>query len=426
MQIGPFKFNKNELAGSLGDLGTLIPLLVGLVTICGVNPGSALFVVGLLYVASGLYYRVPMPVQPLKAMAAIAIAMKIDPEVLAAGAMVMGIILLFLSLTNLIGTISKVFSRPVVRGIQLGLGLILMRRALIFIFASQHTLNGTRLLLDIGNTQIPLGIIIGIVGLTLLFVFRPDRRFPGSILIVLFGIIMAVVFNPEPIKELSISFGLPGIQIPDVKNFKYAFLLLVIPQLPLTIGNAVVATEDTARKYFGNNARRVSIRTLPITMGAANILASLFGGLPVCHGSGGLTAHYKWGARTGGSNIIIGSLCIFSAIFLGEAVVTIFSIFPNAILGVLLLYVGVHHSLLIRDLQNTYDFFIAFLIAAVAVITTNLAIGFMSGLIIKKIIDLQPYFHRPHVPSMKKLAHNISIAKKSIKQPSSQEAQRRN
>jgi len=388
MHTKPYRFDRNELAGSLGDLGTLVPLLVGLVAVCGIRAGPAILVVGVTYLISGLYYRIPIPVQPLKAMAAIAIAVQARPEVIAAGALLMAAILFLLAATNLIRAISKLFSIPVIRGIQLGLGLILIRRALIMIFGPAHTLNGDNFILQIGRMHIPASLIVAIIGFVFLFFFISNKRLPATILIILFGIIIGFVFEPAALKKLNVGLLAPETRLPLLNNMQYAMLLLVIPQLPLTIGNAVIATANTAEKYFNREAQRVTIRALPLTMAAGNFLASIGGGMPVCHGSGGLTAHYKCGARSGGSNIIIGTVCIIGAIFFEQSFITVFGVFPMALLGVLLFYVGLHHALLVRDLKHKFDFFIAFLIAAVALAAGNLSIGFAAGIAATAVANL--------------------------------------
>ena len=135
MQTGNYRFDRVEFAGSLGDLGTLIPLAVPLILVTGLNVTSVLLWIGLLYIASGLYYKLPIPVQPLKVVAAIAIAYpeKITMATVAAAGITIGVILLLLALTGLINWLAGFFSKPIVRGIQLGLGLILIAKGIEFI-----------------------------------------------------------------------------------------------------------------------------------------------------------------------------------------------------------------------------------------------------------------------------------------------------
>ncbi len=133
MRFQPFKFSMWELGGALGDLGTLLPLLAALVLINGVNPTSAFFVVGIAYVLSGLFYRIPMPIQPLKSVASIAIATGISASVISASGLLMAGILILLAVTGLISKVAKLFPKPIIRGIQLGVGFILLRAGIGFI-----------------------------------------------------------------------------------------------------------------------------------------------------------------------------------------------------------------------------------------------------------------------------------------------------
>ena len=367
MQIGPYRFDRLELAGSLGDLGTLIPITVGLITICGLNPTSVLLIVGSAYIVAGLYYRLPIPVQPMKAMGAIAIGLGLGEQTISAGALWMGAFLLILSSFNLLYVVSKLFSKPVIRGIQLALGLILIRKALQFMLSDGWH-----------------GILLGLSGLALLSLLRGSKRFPASIAVVLFGVLIGPFLKGIP---LDVDPRMSEILFPSLEHFRGAFLLLVLPQLPLTLGNAIMATRETAHQYFKEGAKRVTTRALSRTMGLANILAGLLGGMPICHGSGGLTAHYRFGARSGGANLIIGSFCLAGALFFTKPVLILFSLFPLPLLGVLLFYVGFQHSLLIRDLRERGDLFLAILIGTLALLTGNLAIGFGAGILMRTLMS---------------------------------------
>ncbi len=384
MKAGPFIFDRRELGGSFGDLGTLVPIMVGLITICGLNPFAVLLMVGVAYIAAGLYYRLPVPVQPLKALGAIAIGAGLGREEISAGAISIGVVLLLLSSFNLTGFISRLFSKPIVRGIQLGLGLILMKKALEFISAD----------------GVP-GIIIGICGLAILLVLRRNRHLPGSIALVLAGVLVGFFTKGLPD---SIAPEAPKIAFPSLQNFQLAAVLLVIPQLPLTLGNAVVASSETARQYFKEKAYRVTPRALSLSMGVINVLTGLLGGMPICHGSGGLTAHYKFGARTGGANLMIGSLFLVGAVFFVRPALVFFSLIPLSVLGVLLGYVGLQHSLFLRDLKQREDIAIAVLVAAVSIFTSNLAIGFAAGIALWHI----PRMFKARRPAMDTATHGRS------------------
>ncbi|NOX97115.1 MAG: sulfate permease [Nitrospirae bacterium] len=369
MRIGPYKFDHWELAGSLGDLGVLLPLMIALITINGLNPVAVFLAVGLTYIVTGLYYRLPMPVQPMKAMSALAIGLGLGKETIAAGGLLMGVLLLLLSFPGILTPLSKLFSRPIIRGIQLSVGLILIKRALGFISVDGWS-----------------SIIMGGGGLIVLFLLRDNRRLPISLLVIGFGVVIGF-FTLRGGGKGNIDVGSLLLSFPSLKHFQMAFLLLVIPQLPLTIGNALMAARETAHQYFPEQARRVTLPALSRGMGLANLLAGFTGGMPLCHGSGGLTAHYRFGARTGGANIIIGSLFLLGSIFFARPLLRLFLLLPLPILAALLFYVGFQHCLLIRGLKKGTDLFLALLIGSVAILSRNLAIGFGVGIVVQYLVS---------------------------------------
>lgn len=390
MQINSFRFNLREFGGALGDLGTLLPLMVALILINGLNATVVLVVVGLLYVSSGLYYRLPTPVQPLKAASAIAITLGLSASTIGAAGLIMGGILLFLAVTNLVTHIVRFFPKAVVRGIQISVGLILINKA-VKLIVNDQTLLGvgeSSYSINLGNTVIPLGILIALIAIVLFLTFK-SSRFPATLAMVTFGLGFGSVFNPS-FGLGSLGPALEGISIrfPNGAEFWAALTLLVIPQLPLTFGNAVVGTSDTAKVYFKEKAGRVTPRALSTSMGMSNVVAGLFGAMPICHGSGGLTAHYKLGARTGGANIMIGALFLILGLTMGSAALSVFSLIPFAVLGVLLCIVGVYHALLARDLQGRQEIAVALTIAMITLVAGNLAMGFGAGILLHYTMTL--------------------------------------
>lgn len=373
-----FKFNRMEFAGALGDLGIMIPIFIALVAINGLNPTVILLLVGLFYIVCGLYYNLPMPVQPLKAVAAIALATGLGVPVISAAGILMGVILLFLAVSGLAKFLVRIFSRPIVRGIQLGVGLMLIRTSWTLIIKPINVTNQTGLL-NIGN-GIPFNLVVLLGGIIILLIFLWKKRFLAPIGILSFGI-MASILNGQA-NALTIPFFATqrfSLAIPAFDDFIKAFFLLVIPQLPLTLGNAIVATKDVAKKYFGNKAQKVTENSLSVGMGITNILAGLTGGMPVCHGSGGLTAHYSFGARTGGAGIIIGVLFLGLSLF-GKGVSEILKLIPHSILGIMLLYVGFKHAFLIKDLKDKRELLLALGIGLIGGLTGNLALAYGVGI----------------------------------------------
>ena len=216
----------------------------------------------------------------------------------------------------------------------------------------------------------------------MMLIFLLRKGFPAPIGMLIFGITLSLFSGGAnglmppffPIQKI-------GLSIPPFSDFIQAFFLLVIPQLPLTLGNAVVGTKDVALKYFGEKAKRVTSGSLSISMGVTNIVAGLSGGMPVCHGSGGLTAHYSFGARTGGACIIMGGLCLALSLIFGNRAIEVFRLIPLPILGIMLFYVGIRHGLLVTDLKDKKELLLAFGIGIISLLTQNLAVGFSMGII---------------------------------------------
>lgn len=389
-QVNSFRFNIQELGGALGDLGTLLPLMVALIIINGLNATSVLLGVGLFYIGSGLYYRIPTPVQPLKSVAIIAISLGLSGSVIGAAGLLMGAILLLLSLTNVITVVVKLFPRAVVRGIQLSIGLLLFRKGFELAFSEQTFINSASR--SLGLDQFPVSVLLAVAALLIFILFKfvffkQSQRFPPSLALLTFGLGAGVIFGPTPGLD-RLSYPLPGIALPTAADFWLAFTVLVIPQLPLTLGNAVVGMHDTARMYFKNQAHRVSPRALTTSMGLANIAAGLFGSMPMCHGAGGLTAHYRLGARTGGANLMVGGLILTLGLLFGYTALPFLSLIPLSVLGVLLAIVGIYHSLLIRDLKAKRQLAIAGTVAVVTIASGNLAFGFGTGILLHHLLKL--------------------------------------
>ncbi len=389
LQIGTYRFDRVEFAGSLGDLGTLIPLSVAMIVITGLSVTSVLLMVGFFYIFSGLYYKLPIPVQPLKVMAAIAIACpeKISLSIIAASGILFGSILLFLAFTGLIDWLAKFFTRPIMRGIQLGLGLILINKGIHLVLLPELFIN--KAIIPALCTGVPMNTIIGISGFLITLLLLSNRRFPAALVVVVSGIIIGTLYGSFHDTAFSLGPTATKLYWPEIDDFLTAFVLLIIPQLPLTLGNAVMGTADTCYSLFGKgpHTERATYRAFASTMGTTNVLAGLLGAMPMCHGAGGLAAHYRFGARTGGSNIMIGIIFLLIGLVFGKIGISLLSSIPNAILGILLVFAGIELALLIKDVGEKSDLFITILIAGVGFATTNMGIAFIAGILVKHLIQ---------------------------------------
>lgn len=373
------RLDLNEVSGSLGDLATFLPLAVGLIAVNGVNATSLFLAAGLLYIASGLYYGVPVPVQPLKATSALAIALAATPTDIAATALLMGLLFTGISFFNLSGLVRKTFPRPIVRGIQLGLGVLLAKKGISFAFGSNHaTVAGIP-----GNPAFFAAALGGIV-LGIILLSRESSRYPAALVVIGLGFLFGLLLAPgETLSSLSFGWIRPELGFPLQADWHTVILVLLLPQIPLTFANSVVATSDAAGCYFGEEARRVTVRGISSSLGIANLFSAWIGGMPMCHGSGGVTAHYRFGARTGGANLFIGGLFLVLALLCGKSIASLFGLLPPPVLGILLAYIGVEHVRLVRDiLPLPGEMAIAALIGFLTLITGNLAIAFAAGILL--------------------------------------------
>lgn len=381
-------FNRRELAGSLGDLGTLLPIGMAMVMINGLDPLGLFFSIGVFYIASGLYFRITVPVQPMKVIGAYAIATAMSAEQILASSLLMGLLLLIIGLTGAIDLIQKITPKPVVRGVQLSTGALLMAGGVKFIIGTstvqtlQNMAEPSLFLQAIG--PLPIGLIIGIAGCILTLLLLDNKTFPAGLVVIMSGLALGLLlgknidFLPEQ-WTLHWPEFLP-LPFPQKADFTFALLVLVLPQIPMTIGNAVIAYTDLSREYFGDGAKRLSNRKACISMAIANFFSFAFGGMPLCHGAGGLAAHYRFGARTAGSNIMIGMIFLLLIVLLGSNIIEFFNLLPLSILGVLLLFAGSQLAMTVMDLEGRREFFIAVFILGIT-LAGNLAAGFIAGLV---------------------------------------------
>jgi SulP family sulfate permease len=381
------RFDAQELSGGLGDIGVMVPIVATLIIANGFNPTSVLLVFGVTYVAAGLYFRIPMPVQPLKAMAAIAIAQGLSPEVVSAAGLVMAIVLLFLAWSSLMRPLSTLFSRPVVRGIQLGVGLLLVQSGIRLATSGPIVRGGPDFVLHAPNGDVAIALLVSTALLPLILLGSSRARIPFMLVLLPPSILLGMLASPPPLPEITPGpmFATPS--LPNASTLLTALVVLVLPQLPLTLGNAVIASTDTARGYF-KQASRVNHRSVLVSKGIANTAAGLLGGMPVCHGAGGLTAHYRFGARTGGATVMLGGILIVLALGFGSGAAHFFALIPLPVLAALLCLVGIQHSLLARDVRGWPERAIVIAIAGIGIASNNLAWGFLAGIAADQLLRL--------------------------------------
>lgn len=371
--IEGFRLDRRELAGGLGDAGLLIPLAVAMVALNGLNATAAFALVGIAYISTALYFQVPVPVQPLKAFAAAAVALGLDAEVIAAGALLMAAAMAILAVSGAATWLARRFPLVLVRGIQAAVALLLAKAAIEL--ASRGNWDG------LPEISPAIGLVTAAAACLVLFASRDSWRLPGSLIVLGAGFAAGLAIDGMP-GGLELGPQPLGLAVPDADAFGTALGALVIAQLPLTFGNSIVATADAERSYFGARAARVQPRRLAASIGVWNLGAGVFGALPLCHGAGGVTAHYRLGARTAGATLAAGGLFLSLALVFGESLPAVLHLLiPGALAG-MLAFVALQHAMLAMSLERTGDRLIAATVGVVTLIAGNLAIGFAVGVAI--------------------------------------------
>ena len=374
------QFNRIELAGAFGDLGTLLPIVVAMIFINKLSPSSVFLAFGLFYLVVGYYYRLPIPVQPLKAVGAIALAYPaiITESVIGASGIIFGIFLLTLSLSGMIDQIARLFSQAVVRGIQLTLGLIFLKKGIELIVNKNIFMSGIQGKL----AEYPVNLILGILVFVLVLLLLDNKRFPAALVALAVGMIAGISLGGFAGATLSLGPTEMHLIKPTMEDYWTALIMLVIPQIPLTIGNACVGTADTCANLFPDNVQLTKAKAgkFALSMGIINLPAGFFGAVPMCHGTGGLAAHYRFGARTGGAPIMIGIFFVVIALLFGELGFSLLAAIPQSVLGVLLIFAGLELCPLLRSLKTNEEYFVALLIAGIALAVPNMAWAFGVGI----------------------------------------------
>lgn len=361
-RIGPFDFSLREFGGSLGDLGTLLPLAVGYITVCGVDPAGMLVFLGLANIITGVIYRLPMPIEPMKVLAVMAIAQAWSPGQIYASAFAMGITWLFLGLSGAINWIAAHTPHSVIRGIQFSLGILLAIQ---------------------GFRMIQGAWFLAAVSILIILLLKDNRFAPASLVLVAGGILL-MAFRGDLSSIQPMSLALPQLLKLDMSLLWPSMRDGGFSQIPLTATNAVIATSALITKYWQD--RSVSVRQLSLNMGVMNLLGPFIGGIPLCHGAGGLAGQYYFGARTGGANIIEGSLEIFLGIFLSGSIASIFRSFPMAIVGAMMIMVGIELAKFLESVRSSRDWVVIGATVAFS-IYFNMAAGFAAGIAVSWMME---------------------------------------
>jgi SulP family sulfate permease len=365
------RFGLSEWSGAVGDLGTLLPLTFALVVYNGF-PASRLFLlVGIVYVTTGWFYKVPVSVQPLKVMAVIALAQGFSIDFLTTTAFFYGILFILFSVTGILRWLNKHISLALVRGIQLGIGLLLAKKAIELVYDKG-------LLINHSSESVILNFVLFLMAIVLIWYFQKRNNLPIALFLIVISI-PVVLLNFEIGTDFSSGTSLFAFNFPDFSLLLNGFILLIIPQVPLTLGNAVFAASESCHSFWGKQAERVNPSRLGLSIGISNVFIGLLGGFPICHGAGGMAAHAQFGGKTGGTTIIIGVIMIAAAIL--EPLTRILFMIPVPILGAMLLFDSWRLIILVKKSPVNLERAIALVVGIVSFLAANLAVALIIGIL---------------------------------------------
>lgn len=350
-----------DISGAFADLGTFLPLVIGVLVLGAYDASGLLVGFGIFAILTGALYRRPVPVQPMKAIAALAITGGMSAAAVAASGVIIGVVLLVLGLTGLINRLQRLVPRTILFGIQLGLGLSLIM--------TSAELAGNAIWL----AMIVLGLLaaLQLTGL----------RIAGGLIILAGAIIWSVAFGPAELPEGSVGWYVPGLLNLSLPDFRQALETGVLPQLALTVTNAVLLTAALAADYFPQERQRVSARNLALSSGGLNLLLAPFGALPMCHGAGGLAAQHGQGARTGLAPVVFGSACLALGVFAGPNALAWLSLVPMAVIAAFLAFAGFQLMSVRRLFALRAGCLGIIALTALVCVLVNVAAGLFAGLV---------------------------------------------
>lgn len=371
------RLDRHEIAGSLGDMGTFLPLLVGMAAQNGLDFGASLFFAGLFNLVTGFIFTIPMAVQPMKAIATVAITSKLPVSQILAAGITVSLIILVLGVTGLINDLNRAIPKSVVRGLQLALGLSLLMKGLQMVTGT-HTW--------VATDSYVTAAIAALVVLALFF----SSRVPSALVLFAAGLLLAIWHDPAVVRLVHLDWAFPHWTPLAWGDFARAFPRAALPQIPLTTLNSVIAVCALSVVLFPE--RPASPRRVAVSVGLMNLVAGWFGGMPMCHGAGGLAGQYRFGARTNGSILFLGGAKMVIAVLFGGSLMALCRAFPASVLGVMLAFSGIELALVTRDQVGRTESFVMLLTAGACLGADSVALGFVLGLLLAWALRLRSLF----------------------------------
>ncbi|CAM6013705.1 unnamed protein product [Sphagnum balticum] len=393
-----------EVSGALGDLGTFIPIVITLTLVNHLDLGTTLLFTGAYNIITGLVFGVPMPVQPMKAIASVAITPGDPltvPQIMAAG-ITTAAVLVFLGITGLMTVVTRWVPLSVVRGIQLSQGISFSITACKYILINQALGGGS----GGGGARSWVGLdgkLLAIAGLLFIVIVSgvgevtqkmeekkmmkrnwiKSITIPTALLVFVLGVVLAFIRQPSIGKQLRVGPSTPHVVHISRRDWRIGFVRAAIPQIPLSVLNSVFAVCKLSQDLFPSQDA-VSSFNVSISVGLMNLVGCWFGAMPACHGAGGLAGQYRFGARSGFSVVFLGTAKLLLGLLIGSSLIHILSKFPVGLLGVLLLFAGLELAMACRDQNTRTDAFVMLVVTVVSLTdytSYGSAMGFGCGMV---------------------------------------------
>jgi MFS superfamily sulfate permease-like transporter len=335
-----------EVTGAVGDTVTVLPIVVAVAALTDLSLGRLLLGFAAFQVVWGLWYGYPMSVEPMKALAALVIAGGLSTGEYVAAGLLAGAALLAVGRTGTLGRLAPYVGEPVVRGIQVGVALILLRTGV--------------------TTGLQAPSLAGLAVVVALGAIVTGYREVAALAVLGIGAALALATAGS----ITPRFPAPTLLDPAALVVSRDAVGATVGQLAMTVGNAAVATSLLVEEYFGAEASPDDLST---SMGVMNLLAVPLGAMPMCHGSGGVAGKYAFGARTATSNLVLGGLYVLLAVVAVDAVAA----FPMAVLGVVLVLVALELG---RSGVDTPDPLLTGVVGVTALLV-NVGVAFGVGIV---------------------------------------------
>lgn len=381
-----------EISGALGDLGTFLPIVIALTIAHQISLPTTLIFTGIFNILTGCFFGIPLPVQPMKAIAAVALLRSFSAgQVQAAGLFVAGCILVF-SITGLLAWFTRTIPVPVVKGIQVGAGLSLMLSA---------GNKATEKLAWFGPCWED-NYWWGLLAFFTLLVVAQKRTVPYALIVFVLGLALAAANlsrtgggDDHKVHFPTFRLWQPYTQIASKVDWQVGVIDAGIGQLPLTTLNSIIAVVHLSADLLPE-VPTPSVSSIGISVAAMNLFGCWFGGMPVCHGSGGLAAQHRFGARSGASIVILGIFKLVVGLLLGESLVSLLDRFPTALLTVMVIAAGMElaqvgqslNTSKARDVETELDeaerhrrWTIMLMTVGMLLAFKNVGLGFLAGML---------------------------------------------